>query len=77
MVAVRQLLSKANIKNFILSYCCSGQTTIEGTWKYYELLGIKKEDVVVDEIKAVCSGIFCRNLLFDKKVTGYYKKKQQ
>ena len=34
-------------------------------------------DVVVDEIKAVCSGIFCRNLLFDKKVTGYYKKKQQ
>ena len=33
--------------------------------------------VVVDEIKAVCSGIFCRNLLFDKKVTGYYKKKQQ
>lgn len=46
VVAVRQLLNKANIKNFILSYCCSGQTTIEGTWKYFEFLGIRKEDVI-------------------------------
>lgn len=44
--AVRQILNKANIKHFIISYCCSGQTTIEGTWKYYELVGVKKEDVV-------------------------------
>lgn len=43
---VRHLLKKHNIRSFIISYCCSGQTTIEGTWKYYELLGIKKENVV-------------------------------
>lgn len=43
---VRQILKKANKKSFIISYCCSGQTTIDGTWKYYELLGIKKTDVV-------------------------------
>lgn len=46
VAAVRQILTKANIKHFIISYCCSGQTTIEGTWKYYELIGVKKEDVV-------------------------------
>lgn len=44
--AVRQILTKANIKHFVISYCCSGQTTIEGTWKYYELIGVNKEDVV-------------------------------
>ena len=43
---IRHLLKKNNIKSFIISFCCSGQTTIEGTWKYYELLGIKKENVV-------------------------------
>ena len=32
--------------------------------------------VVVDEIKGFCRGFF-RNLLFDKKVTGYYQEKQQ
>lgn len=46
VTAVRQILTKANIKHFIISYCCSGQTTIEGTWKYYDLIGVKKEDVV-------------------------------
>lgn len=46
VTAIRQILTKANIKHFIISYCCSGQTTIEGTWKYYELIGVKKEDVV-------------------------------
>lgn len=46
VTAVRQILSKACIKHFIISYCCSGQTTIEGTWKYYELIGVEKEDVV-------------------------------
>ena len=40
------MLNKEGIPCFIISFCCSGQTTIEGTWKYYELLGIKKEDVV-------------------------------
>ena len=42
---IRSILNKHKIKNFIISYCCSGQTTIEGTWKYYELLGVKKENV--------------------------------
>lgn len=46
VIPIRQLLKKNNIPCFIISFCCSGQTTIEGTWKYYELLGVKKEDVV-------------------------------
>lgn len=46
VTAVRQLLSRSNHPCFIISYCCSGQTSIEGTWKYYELLGINKNDVV-------------------------------
>lgn len=44
--SVRQILSKNGIPHFLISFCCSGQTTIEGTWKYYELLGIQKEDIV-------------------------------
>lgn len=43
---IRNMLKKEGIPCFIISFCCSGQTTIEGTWKYYELLGIKKKDVV-------------------------------
>lgn len=43
---IRNMLQKEGIPCFIISFCCSGQTTIEGTWKYYELLSIKKEDVV-------------------------------
>lgn len=43
---IRNMLKKEGIPCFIISFCCSGQTTIEGTWKYYELLGIKKEEVV-------------------------------
>ena len=46
VTAIRNLLHRENIPCFIISFCCSGQTTIEGTWKYYELLGIRKEDVV-------------------------------
>lgn len=45
VTAIRQILQRNNIHGFIISYCCSGQTTIEGTWKYYELIGIKKEEV--------------------------------
>lgn len=44
--AIRNMLKKEEIPCFIISFCCSGQTTIEGTWKYYDLLGIKKEDVI-------------------------------
>lgn len=43
--AIRNILNKNNIKNFIISLCCSGQTTIQGTWFYYKLLGVKKTDV--------------------------------
>lgn len=46
VTAIRNMLNKEGIPCFIISFCCSGQTTIEGTWKYYELVGIKKEDVV-------------------------------
>ncbi|WP_405332246.1 Coenzyme F420 hydrogenase/dehydrogenase, beta subunit C-terminal domain [Fibrobacter sp.] len=43
---IRAMLNRKGIKNFIISYCCSGQTTVEGTWCYYRFLGINKEDVV-------------------------------
>lgn len=43
---IRRFLDKNNIKSFIISFCCSGQITIDGTWKYYEFLGINKEDVL-------------------------------
>lgn len=42
---IRSILDRCNIKHFILSLCCSGQTTVEGTWLLYSLLGIRKEDV--------------------------------
>ncbi|MBR4388624.1 MAG: Coenzyme F420 hydrogenase/dehydrogenase, beta subunit C-terminal domain [Prevotella sp.] len=42
---IKSLLDKNNIENFIISLCCSGQTTVEGTWYYYKLLKIKKESV--------------------------------
>ena len=43
---IRTILNKQGIKNFIISYCCSGQTTVEGTWCYYKFLGIDKNDVL-------------------------------
>ena len=43
--AIRNILKKEKIESFIISFCCSGQTTIEGTWKYYDFLHINKEDV--------------------------------
>ena len=46
VAAIRNMLKKECIQCFIISFCCSGQTTIEGTWKYYELLGIRKTDIV-------------------------------
>lgn len=45
IAAMRQMLKLKGIKHFILSYCCSRQTTIEGTWCYYRFLGINKDDV--------------------------------
>lgn len=45
VTVIRKMLQKENIPCFIISFCCSGQTTIDGTWKYYELLGIRKEEV--------------------------------
>lgn len=46
ITSIKQLLNKNNIKHFIISYCCSGQTTIEGTWCYYRFLGIRKENII-------------------------------
>lgn len=43
--AVRHILATANINAFIIDYFCSGQTTLEGTFCYYDFLGIKKENV--------------------------------
>ena len=43
--AIRALLEKHNIPNFIISFVCSGQTTLEGTYCYYRFLGIKKENI--------------------------------
>lgn len=43
--AIKSILGRNNIKHFIISLCCSGQTTVQGTWCYYKLLGIRKEDV--------------------------------
>ncbi len=43
---IRAILNRNGIRNFIISYCCSGQTTVEGTWCYYKLLGIDKKDVL-------------------------------
>lgn len=44
--SIRNLLTKHNIKAFIISFCCSGQTTIEGTWCYYKFLGVSKNEIV-------------------------------
>ena len=44
--AIKSILERNNIEHFIISLCCSGQTTVQGTWCYYKLLGIRKEDVV-------------------------------
>lgn len=42
---IRSLLNRNKIKHFIISLCCSGQTTVQGTMYYYKLLGIHKKDV--------------------------------
>lgn len=46
VLAIRKLLDKNGIKNFILSFSCSGQVTIEGTWNFYRFIGIKKSDII-------------------------------
>lgn len=43
---IKSILKQYDIQHFIISLCCSGQTTIQGTWCYYSLIGIRKEDVV-------------------------------
>jgi coenzyme F420-reducing hydrogenase beta subunit len=39
---IKKILEPYDIKSFVISFCCSGQTSIEGTWKYYDLLGIER-----------------------------------
>lgn len=43
--AIKSILRRNNINHFVISLCCSGQTTVQGTWCYYKFLGIRKEDV--------------------------------
>ncbi|MBV3388658.1 Coenzyme F420 hydrogenase/dehydrogenase, beta subunit C-terminal domain [Segatella copri] len=43
---IRHILNQHNIKSFIISFCCSGQMKVQGTWCYYKFLGIKKKSVV-------------------------------
>ena len=40
------MLDRNNINNFIISFCCSGQTTLEGTWLCYRYMGIDKSQVI-------------------------------
>lgn len=42
---LRQILNKRNIKSFIISFSCSGQTSIEGTWCFYKFIGIDKKNI--------------------------------
>ena len=42
---VKSLLKRNGKKGFIISFCCSGQTTTEGTWCLYKFLGIDKQQV--------------------------------
>lgn len=43
---IKALLKKNQKKSFFISFCCSGQTTVEGTWCLYKFLGIDKKDVL-------------------------------
>jgi coenzyme F420-reducing hydrogenase beta subunit len=42
---IRKIFQPLQVNTFVISFCCSGQTTIEGTWKYYDIIGVKKEKV--------------------------------
>ena len=42
---IKKILSANNIKHFIITFACSGQNEIEGTYKFYELAHITKNDV--------------------------------
>lgn len=42
---IQSILRRSGIKCFIISMCCSGQTTVQGTWCYYSLLGLRKENI--------------------------------
>lgn len=42
---IRRFLDAHNIPSFIISFSCSGQTKLEGTWKYLEFVGVDKSKV--------------------------------
>lgn len=42
---LRSILNRVGVNSFIITFACSGQTTIEGTYCYYRFLHIKKEDI--------------------------------
>lgn len=43
--AIRNILVKNDIESVIISYFCSGQMSIDGTYKYYEFLGLDKTQI--------------------------------
>lgn len=43
--AIRHLLDERNIKSFIITFACSGQTLLEGTHRYYRLLGLRPSEI--------------------------------
>ena len=43
--AIKRIVTSAKLRCFIICLCCSGQTTLEGTYYYYRLLHIDKKDV--------------------------------
>ncbi|CCY92057.1 putative uncharacterized protein [Bacteroides sp. CAG:1076] len=42
---ITKILTSYNIKHFIISLCCSGQTKVEGTWCLYKFLGLKRQEI--------------------------------
>ncbi len=44
--AIRSFLNKNGINCFIISFACSGQTLLEGTWLYYRFLKISRSEIL-------------------------------
>ncbi|MBO8478446.1 MAG: Coenzyme F420 hydrogenase/dehydrogenase, beta subunit C-terminal domain [Bacteroidetes bacterium] len=43
---IRSILKRNDISCVFITFTCSGQTTIDGTYCYYKMLKIKKQDVI-------------------------------
>ncbi len=42
---IRNVLQQAGIESFFISFVCSGMTSVEGTYKYYQMLGLNRKDI--------------------------------